>query len=1217
MVRYAILGPVELCDSGRRVAVSGRRQVALLASLLIDANRAVSSDRLIDALWGDQASGAALKRLQMAIVRLRRRLDREGVPGESVLRTVAGGYLLAMESGELDAEMFQTGVEHGRRALQAGDAQRARDVLAGALAVWRGPALAQVAYEEFAQPEIRRLEELRLSALQDRVDCELRLGQHDRVIGELETLVGAHPGRERLTGLLMLALYRCGRQGDALDVYARTRAYLAGELGLEPGPALQTLQSEILAQSATLQYFGVAPERVAPAHAEVDRSGADDRPARLPFPRALHVPASSPFFGRDPELACLREFWIGRGGETRSAVMLCGEAGIGKTRLTGEFARRVHEERGLVLYGRCDEGLAVPYQPFVEALRPYARAVGIDRLRAGLGDLAPELGRLLPELAGLGQSVRSDPESERFALFEAVAALLEAMTRQQPALLIVDDLHWATQPTLLLLRHLIRSQRPHRVLLLGTYRDTELDLGQPLAQLLADLHRDAGTEHLSIRGLNEHAIAALLQAAAGRPLDERASQLVHALAVQTAGNPLYLRELLADLLETGAFSPAGHSLDPAATVTHLNTPERLRHVIGHRVARLSAPAVRALRVAAVAGPASSFVLLERVLGEPATLLDVLDEAVAARLLVETGNGYYAFTHALVRQTIYEQLSDARRLHLHRQLGEALETLEEDPETHIEALAHHFAKAAPDGQAHKAADYALAAGRKATTTLGYEDAAEHYQRGLEALDRSGHSEEQRRYELLLALGEVRWGLGELDNARRACRQAAELAEKLGDATRLAQAALGFCGPHRFEGTATVRRSVADVLQRALAALGEDDSALRSQLLGRLAIYTDIEHRKRVLAHQALEMGRRVADDAALSDVLVSTHWVTRGPDTLHESMALAKELARVADAVGDGRRRALAHGRLIDVLLELGDIDAVHREFEALRRLAETRKERYVKRLLAAFQASHAYLQGQLEDCERLAHDALAHRFTGHDQPAHTFGLQMFFVRLEQGRLDEFVDTVEGFAAHPPQLDRWRCALAYSYAQLERTAQARQELEALARDDFSDLPRDVLWLSNLSALAEIVVLLDDAPRAQSLHRLLLPYANRCVVAFAGMCHGSASRSLGLLATTLSHYDDAEQHFQHALKMNTQIRSPLWTAHTQHDYARMLLARGRSGDHHKALDLLEQALTTAEQLGLKALVDKTRPLKLAVQSAELRQPRRAGSRRSLTRNRSEHV
>jgi DNA-binding SARP family transcriptional activator len=236
MIRYAILGPVELCDGERRVAAGGPRQVALLALLLVNANRALSSDWLIDALWNDRGPAVSVKRLHMAIARLRRMLDRDGTQGESVLRTTAGGYLLAVRPGELDAEVFQTRVEEGRRALEAGEAARAREVLREALAMWRGPPLAEVAYEEFAQPEIRRLEELRLAALETRVDCQLRLGEHDGLIAELEALVAAHPGRERLAAQLMLALYRCGRQGDALDAYTRTRAYLTnGRVGPRTG----------------------------------------------------------------------------------------------------------------------------------------------------------------------------------------------------------------------------------------------------------------------------------------------------------------------------------------------------------------------------------------------------------------------------------------------------------------------------------------------------------------------------------------------------------------------------------------------------------------------------------------------------------------------------------------------------------------------------------------------------------------------------------------------------------------------------------------------------------------------------------------------------------------------------------------------------------------------------------------------------------------------
>jgi tetratricopeptide (TPR) repeat protein len=221
---------------------------------------------------------------------------------------------------------------------------------------------------------------------------------------------------------------------------------------------------------------------------------------------------------------------------------------------------------------------------------------------------------------------------------------------------------------------------------------------------------------------------------------------------------------------------------------------------------------------------------------------------------------------------------------------------------------------------------------------------------------------------------------------------------------------------------------------------------------------------------------------------------------------------------------------------------------------------------------------------------------GHDElAAQIFGAQMLFVRDAQGRLDELVQMVEAFAAQSPQFATWRCALARIYAQLERTAQARQELEALARADFCDLPRDAFWLSNLSTLCDVVVFLGDAPRAQLLYKLLLPYADRCVVTVALLCRGSISRSLGLLATTMSRHEDAAGHFEQALKMNAQIRSPLWVAHTQHDYAHMLLTRGQPRDNDKALELLEQALATAEQLGLKALADKARPLKLTAQTA----------------------
>jgi DNA-binding SARP family transcriptional activator len=1163
--------------------------------LLLHANKPVSAERLALALWGQDAPSGVTKTVRVHVSRLRKALG-----DRVVIATTPAGYCLQMQPDELDATRFEQLVEDGARALDSGRSEHAAAVLREALSLWRGPALADLAFEPFASAEIARLEEQRLAALEARIEADLAAGRHAELVGELRHLVAVNPTRERLAAQLMLALYRCSRQTDALEVYQDTRHALIADVGIEPGPCLRELQEAILRQDTALAGRDAAPN-FPPTLDTASMSsliGGEDEPIVVALPRPLCIPAGLPFVGREAELERLRECWREVGGGRRSAVVIGGEPGIGKTRLASELAHEVHqEEDALVLYGRCDEGLAVPYQPFLQALGPYVRAVGLDRLRAQLGHLAPELGRMWPELAGLGDPFHGDPESERFALFEAIAALIEAATHERRAVLILDDLHWAANPTLLLLRHLVRSERQLDGLLLGTYRHTELDRNESLAQLLADLHRDASVERLSIGGLPEPAIAALLEATGEYAPDKR-RELAHLLAAQTTGNPFFIRELLTHLVESATISPGKQRFELDVTAVQLNAPEGLRHVIGQRVARLSPPTGRTLSVAAVAGHAFSFVLLERALGDSAGVVDALDEAIAAGLLAEAGHGEYSFAHALVRHTIYEQLSSARRMRLHRQLGDALEALG-NPEAHVQELAHHFMRAAADGQSAKAADYALAAGRSATSRLGHEEAAAHYEQGLEALTLSGEPHQQRRCELLLALGEARWNTGKLDNARQAYEQAAELAEQPSDTTALGRAAVDFCGPHRGELDTSLTRPVAILLQRALAALDEKDSSLRARLMGRLGAmlaHTADEHGTPALTRQALQMARRVGDKATLADVLASTLWAIRGPDNLHESLALAGELARVADEVGDDTTRALTHLRLLDLRLQLGDIDAVERELKALQQLAQTRKEPYFTWLLAQLRVGHALLQGRLQDSETLAHDAMTRRFESHDETAgRIFGTQMFWIRHEQGQLDELLQISKNLTEQYPQIPAARCALAVIYVELGQTAQAHHELEELARDDFCDLPRDDSWLSNLSGLSVVASMLGDVRRARLLYTLLLPYADRCMNKGLLLSLGSVSRPLGILATALSRYEDAAEHFKQALKINTRIKSPLWIGHTQLCYARMLLLRNDPGDNDKAIDLLTQSIATAEALGLTLLADRARPLKLTAHAA----------------------
>jgi class 3 adenylate cyclase len=1356
--------------------------------LLVHANRAVSIDRLIDALWSERDPAGAVKRVQVAIGRLRRVLEGDRPEGvEPVVRTVAGGYVLAVGQGALDAEVFRAGVEEGRAAVAGGDPARGAEVLRRALGLWRGPALADVAHEPWAQGDIALLEELRLAAIEARVEADLQSGRHGELVGELQSLVREHPTRERLVSELMLALYRTGRQADALAAYRDATGRLLNELGLEPGPELRDLERAILAHDPALglpatqvaapaagaasdegagvglpsgvvtfvlsdiegstplwegdpegmaralelhdeliaravaahgghllrskgegdstlsvfrrasdgiaaaaeiqaalagaawpgglelrvrvavhtgeaheregDYFGPAVNRaarlralasggatvVSQATAEIVRDrlpeelgladvgsyelrglsrpervfelrssggAAPSRPAshpariRLPLPRPLEVATEFPLIGRESEQARLRELWA-RSTEGAQAAIVAGEGGIGKTRLASELALTVHGEGALVVYGRCDEGLAVPYQPWVEALRPVARAVELDGLRAAVGRLAPDLSRLLPELDALGQPLRADPETERYTLFEAVAALIETATRAQRALLVLDDLHWAARPTLLMLRHLLRSDRPLHALVVGTYRETELAADHPLPQLLADLRRDASATTMPMGGLDERAIAALLEAAAGHALDERAAELAHVLLAHTGGNPFFIREMLADLVESGAIYRVGDHWTADIAAAELEVPEGLRPVIGQRVARLAEPARRALAVAAVAGPAFSLSLLEGVAAERSDVLDGLDASVVAGLLTETGPGDYAFAHDLVRQTIYEGHSAARRMRLHRLLGEALEA-RADADAHVEALAHHFAQAAADGQAAKAAVYALRAGDNAIARLAYEDAAAHYERGLESLELAERRDEELGCELLLALADARWSFGDIDKARESCRLAAELADRRGDPEQLARAALTFAGPPRFEQAAAVSGSLVGLLERALEALGDSDSAPRARAMARLAAVLATlapQRRRPTLAYQALEMARRVGDKPTLADVLMNSHLATWTPDNLDERRASTNELARLAAEVGDALLEAAARRWSVTDLLELGDIDAAERELAAYERLSDALHQRdprylagYPRYLAVVARAGHAHLQGRLADLEALAHEALALGLEDHNEMAtQTFGAHMLCLRGEQGRLDQVVEAVESFGEQHPEHPAWRCVLAFLYANLDRASDARRELEALARHDFADLPRDYLWLMCIDDLCEAVALLGDARRAQPLYQLLLPFADRCIVLDAPICVGSASRPLGLLAATMGRFDAAARHFEDALKMNATIRSWLWVAHTQHDYAHMLLRRDHPGDRDKALKLLDAALVTADTLGLTALTDKTQRVKRKATSA----------------------
>jgi class 3 adenylate cyclase len=892
-----------------------------------------------------------------------------------------------------------------------------------------------------------------------------------------------------------------------------------------------------------------------------------------------------------------------------SLVVLVGEPGIGKTRLAEEFLVHARLRGAQALAGRSYEGnVEVPYLPFVEAFRQYVRSRPDEALRSELGEGAPELATLVSEVRqrfpDIAQAPRLEGEAERLRLFESVTAFVRSAAAAGPLVLLLDDLHWADKPTLLLLRHLARDLASQRVLVLGTYRDVDLDRAHPLAEVLATLRREPVFQRVLLRGLPEADVEALVFALAEDDPDPETAAarraLAEALHRETEGNPFFIGEVLRHLAEEGKiYREGGRWRSRVTSVSELGIPEGVREVVGRRLARLSDACSRLLTIASAMPAGFSWPVLAAVSGEPeATLLDLLDEALGARLVQEREGergGTYEFTHAIIRQTLYEELSTPRRVLLHRRIGEALESLYgERSGQHAAELAHHFFHAAPGGDVERAVRYAVAAAERATSLAAYEEAADHTERALLALDLAPSDDPARRCELLLDLARAQLLAGLGDRARETALLAAALARGLGAADRLALAALRTSweyiptfGPPDPERVA--------LLEEALAALGPDQGALRARVLACLAttFASNAPERAAALSEQALAEARRAGEPEALAWAVNARHSALGGAEHIEERVALADELLRAAQQVGLTELVGTAHSSRHFDLLELGDAAGARGHLEAYERLARETRLPGMLWLATALRALWAILAGRFEEAETLAEEARA-RAAATNLPGGPpiYAIQIGRVRAEQGRLKEMEAVLRAVNEQTPHVG-WRSRLAQIYAELGREADARREFEALAADDFAGVGHDLAWLLTIAYLAEVAAFLRDAPRAERLYQLLLPHERRNITVANAACNGPVSRPLGLLAASLGRFEDAARHFGDAIAMNERLGAPALLARVRCDHARMLLARGAPGDRERALELAQQSLAAAREMGMKVLLERALATRLEVQ------------------------
>jgi tetratricopeptide (TPR) repeat protein len=909
----------------------------------------------------------------------------------------------------------------------------------------------------------------------------------------------------------------------------------------------------------------------------------------VPLP-ALPTEVGRIFVGREEELGRLKRSWKEAADGALRVVLLAGEPGVGKTRLAAELAGAVHTAGATVLAGRCDEDMGVPYQPFVEALRQFADHTQVEELRSGIGRYGSELARLVPELAdrlsGLAPPLRSDPETERYRLFDAVAAWLAAASTEQPVLVVLDDLQWAARPTLLLLRHVIRSSEPMRALIVGTYRDTELGHDHPLPQVLGELRRQAGTERLSLSGLDEAAVAAFIEQAAHRDLGGEHMALVRAVHTETEGNPFFVREVLRHLAETGALERQDAGWVQSLPIEELGIPEGVREVVGRRLLRLSSEANRALRSAAVVGTEFEYSVVKEVGGlREDALLGALEEAVQAHLLVEVPGpaARYRFAHALVRDTLYEELSGARRRLLHRHVAEAIESLYAGHlDDHLPALSHHFARAlAPAAEsARVAAAYARRAGERALAQLANDEAAGYYRQALELLDTSDVSRNDgERVDLLIALGEAQRRAGD-PAFRQTLLDAAVLARERGDRDALVRAALANNRGQMWSSTAVVDQERVAVLEAALAVTDDSDPATRARLLANLGVELIFSagRDRAALSDDALALARRHGDAATVGHVLRARYFTIATLETRDQRWKDTAELITLAESVGDPALRCQAYFLRVRSAMERGDIEEFDRCLAIADQLAVELGQPTLRWTIMWPRVGRVLLAGRIGEAETLSLKSLElGQAAGEPDAMLMFLPQRFQIRLEQGRLGEMEPAVGDVIQRMPGVRIAEAMLALIYSEMDREDEARAALRPFTDSGFQGLAADIMRVRVLTSLATVAAQLGDRTSARLLHDLLVPYADH-IDTLAGTVNGSIGHYLGLLACTLRDFDEADRRFAAAAAVHSRICAPCLLARTRLEWARMLLARRDPGDGERASELLGQALATARELGL---------------------------------------
>ncbi len=908
----------------------------------------------------------------------------------------------------------------------------------------------------------------------------------------------------------------------------------------------------------------------------------EEREVAPPATAAPFAPDAA-FVGRDRVmeelLARLERVAAGHGG----LALLAGEPGIGKTRTAQELAAVARGRGARLLEGRCYEGEGAPaFWPWIQILRAAAAELDDAALRRQLGSGASDVSSLVPEIRARLPEVAPpetlDSEEARFRLFDSVTGFLRNLARERPLVVLLDDLHWADEPTLLLLRFLAPELGGMALLLLGAYRDVELRRTHPLAQVLAALARVPDFHRITLRGLDPDDVSRFLALAAGAPPPE---DLARSVFEMTEGNPFFLQEVVRLLAAEDRL---------AEPVDALSLPQGVREAIGRRLDALDEPCNRLLRPASVIGAEFGVGVLEAIAGLPrAELLAGLERAKRARIVRNEGLaiGRWAFGHVLIRETLYEEISVPERIALHRRVGEVLEQIHGAGDAdHLAELSYHFFQAAPGGDVDRAIDYAVRAAERARELLAFEEAVLLYERALQVLELAVPVDDARRCDLLTRLGGALRAAGRREDALRRLRAAADAARRLARGDLLARVATHW-PPTLGRQMVLWNAEYRPLVEEALGCIDEAALAERARLTSALALTppdSSCMERRDFMSRQAEALGRRSGDDEALLRALEARLWALTGPDHIEERLVVASEMLRVAQRSGSQVMIFEAREHRVRSLVAVARLADADLEIDACAALARALRLPTYHLSVARFRLMRAMGAGRLDDAEALTAECQdwSQRIDDPDLDLMrvTWLMWMLETRGEltkiEGLFESFVRESQSWVGPPAQI-----FVSHFYALLGNFEAARRHFDAVA---LPELERDEDWLMTLALGAETCADLEAAGAAAPLYELLLPFA-RTNVTHLHMRHylGAGSYFLGRLAALLGRDDAAAEHFEHALAMNQELLARPALARTSYAFGRWL-RRGspRGREARRGAELLEAAGRLAREIGMRELL-----------------------------------